>query len=243
MVSTLHDGFHHTMQHFDPANRVATTPVSHFSPDEKQLLYCLDRGLSANTAFFTSAKAKSVNWQLCLRCLTEADVDVSDADLRAALITCGTDIRAASSTVFNDAHRCLVQSAEQWKEQHLAELRAHLISQVLDIDYNSSDPDLSAWIQDMAAYIRDAVVPLLTEADRKRTIGPLVTESLDDIHAQVERERVTYYDRLMAAAKAECESAHATELARLRAQSDADVLAYRNQLKLDAAAAKDNLRL
>ena len=95
----------------------------------------------------------------------------------------------------------------------------------------------------MAVYICDAVVPLLTEDERKRTIGPLVTKSLDDIHAQVECECVAYYDRLMAAAKAECKSVHTAEIARLRAQSDADILAYRNQLKLDVAAVKDDLHL
>jgi hypothetical protein len=47
----------------------------------------------------------------------------------------------------------------------------------------------------------------------------------------------------MAAAKAECESAQAAEFAHLHAQSNAEILAYHNQLKLDAAAVKDDLHL
>ena len=113
------------------------------------------------------------------------------------------------STVFNQAHCQLVQDATNLKATKLHELYAHLISQVLDINFASDDTHLCPWIADMAKHIRHAVIPLLTEDECACTVGPLVTEALDDIHTQVKHECQDYYTHLMAVAKAEYESVQA----------------------------------
>jgi hypothetical protein len=162
---------------------------------------------------------------------------------QAALMSCGHDVQITHTSVFNAAHRDLFQLADRWVTDQLTEIKASLIRHVLGLPSDTSHPELSSWVKDMAQHVSDYVIPSLAEEERRTTIAALTRESLDDVWAQVTALHKDKFARLQAQASQELSEEYEAYRASLCQQMDADFLAYKQQLRIEAQEAKETARI
>jgi len=82
---------------------------------EQTHIELLNQTLSSFSHFFTDYKADPKAWDICLRCLEECHIPIDNTEWRSVLKSCSQNIRAAHSTIVNNAIRTLHQEAEAWR--------------------------------------------------------------------------------------------------------------------------------
>ena len=94
----IHNSLRRT--HITDALPAALNNLSH---EETEALSLISSTLSSLSSFTTNYKANPEQWDICLRCLEECNVSVDKAPIRSALMSADQNIRAAHSTIINEA--------------------------------------------------------------------------------------------------------------------------------------------
>jgi hypothetical protein len=184
----IHNSLHCTMTAPTEGMPPIPNPFDNLNPEEHDLLQCLVAGSSALDQYFTSSQIDHEDWDVCMRCLKECNVAISEDAMQAALMSMDQNIRAAYSTIYNNALCTLTHDVDLWIANHLATIKRNVIHQVIDHPLNPTDPDTLAWIWDTAAHIKDRVVVTLTTEDCQTLIQPFAIESMDEAHHQATEE-------------------------------------------------------
>jgi hypothetical protein len=239
VILQIHGGMRRSCMSLDPNDPGNTHPLPHPSPDLEALVVATATGVQAINSFFSTFSSDPAHWSLCMRCLENCDIASVEQCFQAALMSCGHDVQVAHMSVFNAAHRDLSQLADCWVTDQLTEIKAALIGHVLGLPSDTSHPELNSWVKDMAQHISDRVIPSLAEEECRTTIAALTCESLDDARAQVTALHKDEFAHLQTQASRELSEEYEVYRASLRQQMDADFLAYKQQLRIEAQEAKE----
>ena len=114
---------------------------------------------SSLSSFFTTRFADPTNTTMCMRCLEECNIPVSHEHLDAVLMSCDQNIRAAHSTIINEAIRNMHTNIQQWAEERTSQIQNKLIEGVVNrsIDQKIFDEDahIQTWINSHVKFIQE----------------------------------------------------------------------------------------
>jgi hypothetical protein len=176
----IHNSLHRTMSAPSEGSPPTPNPFANLTQEEHALLQRLVTGSSALDQYFTTSQIDCEDWDICMCCLEECNVAISEDDMQAALMSTDQNIRTAFSTIYNDALHTLTHDADQWIADHLATIKRNVIRQVVDLPLDPTDPDTLVWIRDTASHVKDRVLATLTSEARQALIQPFAIESMDE---------------------------------------------------------------
>jgi hypothetical protein len=212
---------------------------NNLSDEESEALSLLSSTLSALSSFTTSYKANPEHWDICLRCLEECNVSVDDAPMRSVLMSTDQNIRAAHSTIINEAIRALSSEMEDWTDSRKAAVKTRLLEAILTDDASSlipsDDQRLDAWIADRRANLRHVAKANINKEVYDETFAPWAIEYVDVWHAEIDKriqaEADTYYHDLLS-----------SEKTKMRELADKELAVFQNQLKVETEEHKAHAR-
>jgi len=94
LLIALHRGIRHS-HGTDPSPRA----FGQLDGDEQHLINLFKETTSSLTDFFTDFRSSPDTWELCLRCLEQCHIDLTEADWESVLKTCDQDARAAQRAI------------------------------------------------------------------------------------------------------------------------------------------------
>jgi len=196
------------------------------SPTEQADLDLFNHTVSSFKSFFSDYKENAAEWEICFRCLEECKLPVNEADWESILKSCGQNIQGAHRTIINDANRTLHHQALAWIETQLPLLQEGIISNLTNSDappINVDDPRLNAWAQTTFETLHDQFRASLRTRLTNEVIEPWASEALDHIRAQ----KLILLD---------------TEKTRINEEIQAELAAFKADLKVQTAARKEKAR-
>ena len=209
------------------------------SHEESEALSLLSSTLSALSSFTTSYKANPEHWDICLCCLEECNLSIDNAPLWSVLMSTDQNIRAAHSTIINEAIRALSSEMEDWTDSRRAEVKTRLLEAILTDDASSlippDDQSLAAWITDCRANLRRAAKANINKEVYDETFAPWAIECVDvwraEIDKRVQAEAESYYCDLLS-----------SEKTKMRELADKELAIFRNQLEVETEECKAHAR-
>lgn len=166
-------------------------------------------------------------------------MSVDEAPIRSALMSADQNIRAAHSTIINEAIRDLTSEMETWTAQRKSAIKSELLEAILTDNATtlnlSDDPHINAWILDRRAELRRAAKANINKGVFDETYQPWAIECVNGWRVELERrvsdEAKTFYTNLLS-----------SEKTKLQVLVDQELVIFRNQLKVETEERKENAR-
>jgi len=237
---------------------------SSFSPLEDVDFQLLASTSSALQTFFTNRQNDNTEpgtHEICLRCLEECKVPISETEWESVLLSCGQNIKAAHRTIINTKLRELTQEMNTWVDNARAHIKDAFINSIVNDDIpnfhneHASDARLVEWATRMKAAVRQTALAYITNKTITDIVDPWASEALDGakVHALEENKafllNFTRDQRAAAEASAisDANDFYNTTLTSLKAEAlecaEREVASYKSDLKIQAEERKEALRL
>ena len=159
LVVTIHNSIRRT---HNPTSFPNIFEPSSLSPAENDNLQLFASTISSLSSFFTNHlddPSDPATYEICLRCLEECRVPVTEEHLGSILLSCGQNIKAAHHTVINDKLRQLTEEMEEWVNSRRASIKDAFINSVVNDALplfhkeHTNDPRLVKWASHMKAAV------------------------------------------------------------------------------------------
>ena len=193
-----------------------------------------------------------------MRCLEECNIPVTHDHLDAVLMSCDQNIRAAHSTIINEAIRNMTTNIHQWADERVAQIQNKLIEGVVNgsIDQKIFDEDarIQAWINSHVEFIQERLKTNISHSATSE-YQPLVawtTEAADVAYTRAtenaaksaEEAAQKYYNaeysRLIDIAKANIAEDLKQNIAAAELEAETELAAFKHRLKIETEQKKDN---
>ena len=226
--------------------------------DEHSNVQLIKHTLSSLSSFFSSHLTEPSRSQTCMRCLEECNMPVSPHDLESILMSCDQNIRAAHSTIINDALRKMHTDISLWADKRSTQIQDDIINalcnEVIDQKVLDADPHIQTWANTNIQFFRERLRQKITKtaSETDSTLSAWVVEAADVAFAkaaalateQAEATATAHYEKEMARLLAEANSRIAQDLVIKKSQADAEANAelssYKHNLKIETDRRKDN---
>ena len=240
-----------------PANEFASI----FYDIEETTLSNIDtikHATSSLSAFFTTRFADPTNTTMCMRCLEECNIPVTHEHLDAVLMSCDQNIRAAHSTIINEAIRNMHTNIQQWADEHTTQIQNKLIEGVINgsIDQKIFDEDacIQAWINSHVEFIQERLKANISHSATSE-YKPLVawtteaadvayTRATDNATKSAEEAAQKYYNaeyaRLIDIAKASIAEDLKQNITAAELEAKSELATFKHRLKIEMEQKKDN---
>ena len=213
---------------------------------------------SSLSSFFTTRFADPSNTTMCMRCLEECNIPVTHDHLDAILMSCDQNIRAAHSTIINEAIRNMHTNIQQWANERTHQIQNKLIEGVVNgsIDQKIFDEDarIQAWINSHVEFIQERLKanishsapsdykPLAAWATEAADVA--YTRATDNATKAAEEAAQKYYDaeytRLIDIAKANIAEDLKQNITAAELEAETELAAFKHRLKIETEQKKDN---
>ena len=235
-----------------------------FSSLEDSDFQTLASSLSSLSTFITNRaedpKAPG-SFEICLHCLKECHIPITENELGSILLSCGQNIKAAHHTIINDKLCQLSDKMDTWVSTcHDAIKDAFINSVVNDTlphfhDDHANEPRLLEWASHMKAAIQQTALSFITHQTITEVIDPWASEALEGAKAHTLHENnihLTNYTRdqhALAEAKAisDANEFYFTTLTSLKAEAlehaECEVAEFKSDLKIKTKERKEAIRL
>ena len=199
--------------------------------------------------------------ELCLRCLKECKVPITETEWESVLLSCSQNIKAAYHTVINNKLCQLTEDMETWVSNTCAHIKDAFINSVVNDDIpnfhdeHTHDARLVEWASRTKAAVRQTALAYITHETITETIDPWASEALEGtkVHALAENDtflsNYTHDQRVLAEAKAisDANEFYTTTLTTLKAEAveraECEVTIFKSDLKIQAEERKEALHL
>ena len=210
--------------------------------------------LSTLNTFFTSHLSNPDSAITCLRCLEECNMPVTHENWQSILMSCDQNLRAAHSTIVNDAIRHMTNQLTEWADTRSSEIKDKLIdaltSEAADQKILDDDPRVQAWANTNLEFIRTRLHNIITKtaATPDAFTRQWVSEAADAAYmiaarsstAQAEEAASRHYDKEMERLLKEADVRIASDMAEYQTRVDDDFSKFKHQLRVDTEKRKDN---
>ena len=234
------------------------------SPYEDSDFQTLASTISSLSSFFTNRQnddSAPGSHEICLRCLEECKVPITETEWESVLLSCGQNIKAAHRTVINSKLHQLSEEMETWVSNVHDHIKDAFINCVVNDDIpnfhdeHANDAHLVEWVSHTKAAIRQTALAYITNETILETIDPWASEALEGTkaHALVENNtfllNYTRNQHALAKAKAisDANDFYTTTLASLKAEAlkraEREVASFKSDLKIQVEECKEALRL
>ena len=234
------------------------------SPSENFDFQTLASTISALGSFFTNRlndDSAPGSHELCLHCLEECKVPITETEWESVLLLWGQNIKAAHRTIINTKLRQLTEEMETWVDTTRTHIKDALINSVVNDDIpnfhneHANNAHLVEWVSRTKATVCQTALAFITHETVLETIDPWASEALEGakVHALAENEafllNYTHNQRALAKAKAisNANDYYTTTLATLKAKAvehaEREVATFKSDLKIKAEECKEALRL
>jgi len=234
------------------------------SPYEDSDFQTLASTISSLSSFFTNRQnddSAPGSHEICLRCLEECKVPITETEWESVLLSCGQNIKAAHRTVINSKLRQLSEEMETWVSNARDHIKDAFINCVVNDDIpnfhdeHANDARLVEWVSRTKAAICQTALAYITNETILETIDPWASEALEGAkaHALVENNtfllNYTRDQRALTKAKAilDANDFYTTTLTSLKAKAlkraEREVASFKSDLKIQAEERKEALRL
>ena len=187
ILSTLLVDFHNSIR-VTHGNSLFPAAFADLNTHKQPHIELLNLTLSSFSQFFTDYKADPKAWDICLRCLEECHIPIDNAKWGLVLKSCSQNIRAAHSTIVNNAIRTLHQEAEAWRlnqsERLCNDFIRFLTDSGTDVLEVSADPRFKAWINTTGTRLQSQLRSALANTTITEILEPWATAAFDDAKAQ-----------------------------------------------------------
>jgi len=235
-----------------------------FSPSESSDFQTFASTISALHSFFTNRlndDSAPGSHELCLRCLEECKVPITETEWESVLLSCGQNIKAAHRTIINTKLRQLTEEMDTWVTDTHAHIKDAFINSVVNDDIpnfhneHANNARLVEWVSRTKAAVCQTALAYITHETILETIDPWASEALEGakIHALAENDafllNYTHDQRTLTEAKAisDANEFYTTTLATLKAETveraEREVALFKSDLKIKAEECKEALRL
>ena len=213
---------------------------------------------SSLSSFFTIRFADPSNTTMCMRCLEECNIPVTHEHLDAVLMSCDQNIRAAHSTIINEAIRNMHTNIQQWADEHTSQIQNKLIEGVVNGSINqkifNEDARIQAWINSHVEYIQERLKANISHSATSE-YQPLVawtteaadvayTRATDNATKSAEEAAQKYYNaeytRLIDIAKANIAKDLKQNITAAELEAENELAAFKHRLKIETELKKDN---
>jgi len=219
---------------------------------------------SAIQSFFTNRQDDDTapgSHKICLRCLEECKVPISEAEWESVLLSCSQNIKAAHRTIINTKLRETTKEMDTWVNNARAHIKDAFINSVVNDDIpnfhneHAHDARLVEWAARMKATVRQTALAYITNDTILDIVNPWASEALEGAKAHALEENKTFLlnytrdQRTIAEASAisDANDFYNTTLASLKAEAleraEREVASYKSDLKIQAEERKEALRL
>jgi len=219
---------------------------------------------SALQSFFTNRQnddSAPGSHEICLRCLEECKVPISETEWESVLLSCGQNIKAAHHTIINTKLREITEEMDTWVNNTCAHIKDAFINSVVNDDIpnfhneHASDACLVEWASRMKAAVCQTALAYITNDTILDIVDPWASEALEGAKAHALEENKTF---LLNFTRNQCAIAEAsaisdandfynTTLASLKAEAleraERKVASYKSDLKIQAEERKEALWL
>ena len=220
--------------------------------------------ISALHSFFTNRQnddSAPASHKLCLRCLEECKVPITETEWESVLLSCGQNIKAAHHTIINTKLCQLTEEMEAWVSNAHDHIKDAFINSVVNNDIpnfhdeHAYDACLVEWASHTKAAIHQTALAYITNKTIIETIDPWASEALEGAKAHTLVENNTFLlnftcdQRALAEAKAisDTNNFYNTTLASLKAKAleraERKVASFKSDLKIQAEECKEALHL
>jgi len=219
---------------------------------------------SALQAFFTNRQnddSAPGSHEICLRCLEECKVPISEAEWESVLLSCGQNIKAAHRTIINTKLREITEEMDTWVNNARAHIKDAFINSVVNDDIpnfhneHANDARLVEWATRMKAAVRQTALAYITHETITDIIDPWASEALDGAKTLALEENKAFLLNFTRDQRAAAEASaisdandfYNTTLASLKAEAleraEREVASYKSDLKIQSEERKEALRL
>ena len=237
---------------------------STLSPLENSDFQTLASTLSSLSSFIANCvddPEEPAQYEICLRCLEECRIPISEDNLGTILLSCGQNIKAAHCTVINDKLRQLTDEMDTWVSTCRAAIKDAFINSVVNDtlplfhEEHTNNPCLLEWASHMKTAIRQTALAYITNSAISEVIDPWAAEALEGAKAHALYENETFLTNYMrdqhalAEAKAisNANDFYTTTLSALKVEAteraEREVALFKLDLKIKAEECKEALHL
>jgi len=234
----------------------ADTPLpnafANLTPDEYAHFSLLTKTFSSLKAFFDdrtdNGNDKSLEREVCIRCLEECQFPVDKACYQSVLMTCAQNIKAAHRTIINDRIQSLTTEMDEWVQTRQDQIKSDFINAVVSDDlsslHSSNDPRLITWANDTLASFQDTAKQFMVQTVMNDTINPLFLEQITAAKVKADQEGEECLDAYIRDERAKAEAAanhnalifYNETLANLKAEaserSEREIAEFKSSLKV-----------
>jgi len=263
VTSQLSVAIHNSIRHTHDPDSLPHHFAS-FSPSEVSDFQTLASSISALYSFFTNRQNDDSvpgSHKICLRCLEECKIPITESEWESVLLSCSQNIKAAHHTVINTKLWQLTEEMEAWVSNTRDHIKDAFINSVVNNDIpnfhneHAHDARLVEWVSCTKAAVRQTALAYITNETILETIDPWASEALEGAkaHALVENDtfllNFTCDQRALAKAKAisDANEFYNTTLTSLKAEAlehaEREVASFKSDLKIQAEERKEALCL
>jgi len=224
-----------------------------FSPSENTDFQTLTSTLSALQSFFTNRQnddSAPGSHEICLRCLEECKIPITEAKWESVLLSCSQNIKAAHRTVINTKLRQLTEDMETWVSNARDHIKDAFVNSVINDDIpnfhdeHAHDACLVEWASCTKAAVRQTALAYITNETIIETVDPWASEALEGAKAHALAKNNTFLlnfthdQRALAEAKAisDANDYYNTTLTSLKAKAlkraEREVASFKSDLKI-----------
>ena len=249
----------------DITNSIRTTH-SQLPPEELftdideayHLITTAKHAASSLSSFFTTRFSDPSNTTMCMRCLEECNIPITHDHLDAVLMSCDQNIRAAHSTIINEAIRNMHTNIQQWADERTFQIQNKLIEGVVNgsIDQKIFDEDarIQAWINSHVEFIQERLKANISHSatSEYQPLAAWAIEAADVAYARAtesatksaEEAAQKYYNaehtRLLDIAKANIAEDLKQNITAAELEAENELAAFKHRLKIETEQKKDN---
>jgi len=219
---------------------------------------------SALQAFFTNRQnddSAPASHEICLCCLEECKVPISETEWESVLLSCGQNIKAAHRTIINTKLRELTEEMDSWVTNTHAHIKDAFINLVVNDDIpnfhneHAHDARLVEWATCMKAAVRHTALAYITNDAITEIVDPWASKALEGAKVHAIEENKTFLLNFTcdqrtiteASAISDANNFYNTTLASLKAEAleraERKVASFKLDLKIQAEERKEALRL
>ena len=213
---------------------------------------------SSLSSFFTTCFSDPTNTTMCMRCLEECNIPITHDHLDAVLMSCDQNIRAAHSTIINEAICNMNTNIQQWADKCTTQIQNKLIEGVVNgsIDQKIFDEDahIQAWINSHVGFIQERLKANISHSatSEYQPLAAWATEAADVAYTcttenasksaeeAAQKYYNTEYTRLINIAKANIADDLKQNIAVAELEADTELAAFKHRLKIETEQKKDN---
>ena len=162
------------------------TAFNDLDSDEKVILSSLEESSSAFQEFFNTYQVDPNTWDICLRCLDECNVPITEAEWNSVLMSCDRDIRRTHDKIIKDAVSSLSEETSTWIADQKQMIQDTLIANITENSadavhlphFDLTDPRLHNWVVATSYSLREEARNLLMNDAAKAVFTPWAFDSL-----------------------------------------------------------------